>query len=95
VEKIGGGPNQRQQNQTHFLRRAGLYVAIAFELPGTILGGLLVGYLLDKYLDSSPWLLITMAVIAFVTAIVRLIRWVKIFAPQHNGKSIQKDHTVH
>jgi F0F1-type ATP synthase assembly protein I len=95
VEKIGGRPDRRQQAQTPFLRKAGLYVAIAFELPGTILGGLLVGYLLDQYLDSSPWFLIAMAVIAFVTAIVRLIRWVKIFAPQHNGKSIQNDHSAH
>jgi F0F1-type ATP synthase assembly protein I len=94
VEKLGGRPNSRQKDQTPILRKAGLYIAIAFELPGTILGGLLVGYLLDSYLDTSPWFLIAMAVIAFVTAIARLLRWVKLLAPQHDG-SIQNDHTTH
>jgi F0F1-type ATP synthase assembly protein I len=95
VEKVGR-PANRQPQQTPFLRRAGLYVAIAFELPGTILGGLLVGYLLDNYFASSPWFLITMALIAFVTAIFRLLRWVKLFGPRHHdGNSIEKDRTAH
>jgi F0F1-type ATP synthase assembly protein I len=95
VEIIGGRPDSRPQNQTPFLRKAGLYVAIAFELPGTILGGLLVGYLLDNYLDTSPWFLIAVAVLAFVTAIARLIRWVKLFTPQRDGNSIENDHSTH
>ncbi|MGH7827240.1 MAG: AtpZ/AtpI family protein [Candidatus Binatia bacterium] len=95
MEKIAGRPNSRQRNQTPFLRKAGLYVGIAFELPGTILGGLLVGYFLDDYLGTSPWFLIALAVIAFIFAIVRLLRWVKLFARQANGNDSEKDHTAH
>jgi F0F1-type ATP synthase assembly protein I len=94
VEKIGDRPN-RQKNHHPFLRRAGLYVAIAFELPATIFGGMLVGYLLDSYFATSPWLLIALTVVAFVTAIARVLRWVKLFAAPQNGNGIQKNHTVH
>jgi F0F1-type ATP synthase assembly protein I len=93
VENFGGRPNSRQNSPTPFLRKAGLYVAIAFELPGTILGGLLVGYLLDQYFGTSPWLLIVMTAIAFTGAIARLMRWVRLFARQRNGQS-KEDHTA-
>jgi F0F1-type ATP synthase assembly protein I len=95
VENFGGHPNSRQNSPTPFLRKAGLYVAIAFELPGTILGGLLVGYLLDNYLDTSPWLLIVVTATAFTGAMVRLVRWVKFLARERNGSGVEKDDTAH
>jgi F0F1-type ATP synthase assembly protein I len=54
-------------------------------LPGTILGGLLVGYLLDNYFGTSPWFLIALTAIAFAGAFVRLVRWVKFFARERDG----------
>jgi len=79
VGKIGGRSKGQQDSQTPFPRRVGLYLGVAFELTGTILGGLLVGYLLDQYYSTSPWLLILIGAIAFVGAFVRLIKWVKYF----------------
>lgn len=93
--KAGGRPDSRQDSQTPFLRKAGLYLGVAFELPGTILGGLLVGYLLDKYLGTSPWLLIAITAIAFVAAFARLLQWVRFFAGQRDGSSVEKDDTTH
>ena len=95
VGKVGGGPNSRQDNQTPFLRRAGLYLGVAFELPGTIIGGLVVGYLLDYYLRTSPWFLIVITAVAFAGAFVRLVRWVKFFARERDGNRSEKDHTAH
>lgn len=89
--KIGGRPNGQQDNQTPFLRRAGLYLGVAFELPGTILGGLVLGYFLDVYLGTSPWLLIALTALAFVGAFVRLIQWVRFFANERNGRGGEKD----
>ena len=89
--KIGGRPNGRQDNQTPFLRRAGLYLGVAFELPGTILGGLVLGYFLDVYLGTSPWLLIALTALAFVGAFVRLMKWVRFVANQRNGSRGEKD----
>jgi F0F1-type ATP synthase assembly protein I len=92
VGKIGGRPNSRHDNQTPFLRRAGLYLGVAFELPGTILGGLVVGYFADQYFGSSPWLLILFTVTAFVGAFMRLVSWVKFFSAQRDGNSGEKNY---
>ena len=93
MEKIGGRPNRRHDRQTPLLRRAGLYLGVAFELPATIIGGLTVGYFLDEYLRTSPWFLISLTALAFVGAFVRLIRWVKFFARNRNGSNGPQDHT--
>jgi ATP synthase protein I len=95
VGKVGGRPNSRQDSQTPFLRGAGLYLGVAFELPGTILGGLVVGYFLDDYLGTSPWLLIAMTAIAFVGAFVRLVRWARFFGRRRDGSGSEKDNTTH
>ncbi len=95
VEKIGGRPNNREDSQAPFVRKAGLYLGVAFELPGTIIGGLVLGYLLDRYFGSSPWLLITLTALAFIGAFVRLIRWVRFFNGQRNGSGSEKDDPAH
>jgi F0F1-type ATP synthase assembly protein I len=91
VGKISGRPQGRLNNQPPFLRRAGLYLGVAFELPGTILAGLVLGYFLDAYLGTSPWLLIALTVLAFVAAFVRLMKWVRFFANERNGSRGEKD----
>jgi F0F1-type ATP synthase assembly protein I len=91
VVKIGGRPNNRPDNGTSFSRRAGLYLGVAFELPGTILGGLVVGYYADLYFGTSPWFLIAFTLLAFVGAFVRLMQWVRYFAGERNGNRGEKD----
>ena len=92
--KVGDRPNKRQDDQTPFQRRAGLYLGVAFELPGTIIGGLAVGYFLDQCLGTSPWLLIALTAVAFAGAFVRLVRWVKFFTRERDGSRSKKDHTA-
>lgn len=89
--KVAGGPKDRQENQTPLLRRAGLYLGVAFELPGTILGGLVVGYFADDYFGSSPWLLIACTAIAFIGAFIRLLQWARVFARERDGSSREKN----
>lgn len=83
--KVPGRARSRPDSRTPLLRRAGLYLGVAFELPGTIIAGLAVGYFLDQYFDSSPWLLIGLTALAFIGAFVRLLQWVKFFARERNG----------
>ena len=94
MEKIGDRPNNRQNDQTPLLRQAGLYLGVAFELPGTIIGGLAVGYFLDLYLGTSPWFLIALTAVAFAGAFVRLVRWVKFFTQERDGSRGKKNHTT-
>ena len=89
--KVPDGPKNRQQNQSPVLRRAGLYLGVAFELPGTILGGLAVGYFADDYFGTSPWLLLACTALAFVGAFVRLLQWVRVFARERDGSSREKN----
>ena len=85
VGKVGDRPERQQDRQTPFLRKAGLYLGVAFELPGTILAGLVAGYFLDSYLGTSPWFLIGLTAVAFAGAFVRLVHWIKFFAGDRNG----------
>ena len=94
VGKVAGRPKDRQENQTPILRRAGLYLGVAFELPGTIIGGLVVGYFADEYFGRSPWLLLGCTAFAFIGAFIRLLRWVKYFARERDGNSRRKNDSV-
>ena len=95
MQKVGDRPNRRQDSQTPLLRGAGLYLGVAFELPGTIIAGLMLGYFLDRYFGTSPWLLIALTVIAFIGAFVRLVRWVKFFRPGADGSVSEENDTPH
>jgi F0F1-type ATP synthase assembly protein I len=95
VGNVAGRPDNRQENQTPILRRAGLYLGVAFELPGTILGGLVVGYFADDYFGTSPWMLIACTALAFIGAFVRLVHWVRFFARERDGSSGKKYDSAH
>ncbi|MEE9550230.1 MAG: AtpZ/AtpI family protein [Candidatus Binatia bacterium] len=56
------------------------YVAIGLEFPSTIIGGLFLGYLIDLYFDTSPWFTMTLALLAFVGAVFRLVKWLQRFS---------------
>jgi F0F1-type ATP synthase assembly protein I len=91
---VGGRPD-RQQSQTPFIRRASLYLGVALELPAEILGGLLIGYLLDNYFGTSPWLLIAVTFVAFVGAFVRLVHWINNFSKEQDGSRGKKSDTTY
>jgi F0F1-type ATP synthase assembly protein I len=79
VGTVGGRFDRQHDRESPFIRKAGLYLGVAFELPGTIIAGLAVGYFLDGYFQTSPWLLISLTGLAFVGAFVRLVHWVRFF----------------
>ena len=55
------------------LVRYGRYGALAFEFSGTIAGGALVGYLLDRWLRTEPYGAICCTLLAVVGGFTRLI----------------------
>jgi ATP synthase protein I len=67
-----GGPPKvpRGKDPTSQLRLTGL----GFELVAAIAGGALLGWWIDKQLDSSPKWLITLSVIGIVGGLYNLIR---------------------
>jgi len=88
VGNAGDHPPHRQNEQSPILRRAGLYLGVAFELPGTIIGGLLAGYFLDQYLGTSPWLLIVLTAIAFAEALRPDVALIDVELPLMDGIAV-------
>lgn len=65
-------------------RKAGVLVAMALELPGSIIGGLFIGYLLDNYFNTSPWIMMALTTLGFTAACIRLVRWARYFAEERS-----------
>jgi len=59
--------------------RYGRYGALAFEFSGTIAGGTVVGYLVDRWLGSDPYGLVVCTLLAVVGGFVRLIQVLRSF----------------
>ena len=77
-------------------RKAGILVAMALELPGSIVGGLVIGYLLDEYFKTSPWLMMALTILGFTAACIRLVRWARFFSDRRNETKVpDSDHSAH
>jgi len=61
------------------------YLAVGLEIPSTILGAVLLGYLVDSYLGTSPWLTVGFSILGFIGAVFRLIKYAEYFSK--HGKS--------
>jgi F0F1-type ATP synthase assembly protein I len=62
---MSDGPEQSKLAQT-------LTVVTLFS--SNILGGILVGYLLDRWLNTGPWMVITGIILGLISAIIGLVR---------------------
>jgi F0F1-type ATP synthase assembly protein I len=74
-------------------RKAGILIAMALELPGSIVGGLVIGYLLDEYFKTSPWLMMALTIFGFTAACIRLVRWARFFSEKGSETKVS-DHSA-
>jgi len=51
-----------------------LALTVVTLFSSNILGGILVGYLLDRWLNTGPWMVITGIILGLTSAIVGLVR---------------------
>ena len=56
------------------------YLAVGLEIPSTIVGSIIVGYLIDRWLGTSPWVTIGSTVLGFIGAVIRLTQYLKYFS---------------
>lgn len=61
------------------------YLAIGLEIPSTILGAILLGYLADSHFGTSPWLTVAFSVLGFIGAVIRLVKYTEYFS--EHGKN--------
>ena len=55
-------------------RKSGIAYAAAFSLFASVVSGLIIGWLLDRWLGTKPWLLITGLVLGSVAGFYELVR---------------------
>ena len=55
-------------------RKSGLAYAAAFSLFAAVVSGLIVGWLLDRWLGTAPWLLVTGIVLGAAAGFYEFIR---------------------
>lgn len=65
-----GDPRERRA----FLRELGRYGALGFEMSLSVVIGLVIGYFLDKWLGTSPWLTILWVGFGFAAGVRSLYR---------------------
>lgn len=54
--------------------KSGIAYAAAFSLFGAVVGGLIVGWLLDRWLGTSPWLLVVGLLLGIAAGFYEFIR---------------------
>jgi len=63
-----------EDDQEEINRKSGLAYAAAFSLFAAVVGGLIVGWLLDRWLGTSPWLLVTGLVLGAAAGLYEFVK---------------------
>ena len=63
-----------KEDKEEINRRAGAAYAAAFSLFAAVVSGLIVGWLLDRWLGTSPWLLVVGIVLGAAGGFYEFIR---------------------
>jgi ATP synthase protein I len=63
-----------EENKEETNRKSGLAYAAAFSLFASVVSGLIVGWLLDRWLKTGPWLLVTGLILGMAAGFYELIR---------------------
>ena len=63
-----------EDDQQEVNRKSGLAYAAAISLFAAVLGGLIIGWLLDRWLGTWPWLLVLGLVLGSVAGFYEFIR---------------------
>ena len=75
-----------KQDRRALFRELGRYSALGLELAISVIIGLAVGYYLDKWLGTGPWMKVVWIGIGFSAGIRSLYR-----AALQSGKDLEKD----
>ncbi|MCL2127993.1 MAG: AtpZ/AtpI family protein [Treponema sp.] len=63
-----------RQERKAFYRELGRYGALGFEMALSVLIGLGIGYYLDKWLGTAPWLMVVWLIFGFAAGFRSLYR---------------------
>jgi ATP synthase protein I len=63
-----------EDDQSETNRKSGLAYAAAFSLFAAVVAGLIIGWLLDRWLGTRPWLLVTGIVLGAAAGFYEFVR---------------------
>jgi len=75
-----------KQDRKLFFRELGRYSALGLEMAASVLIGLAIGYYLDKWLGTGPWLMVLWIGIGFAAGVRSLYR-----AALRSGKELEEN----
>jgi len=75
-----------KQDRRAFFRELGKYSALGLELAISVVLGLAIGYYLDKWLGTGPWMTVVWIGIGFAAGVRSLYR-----AALRSGKDLEKE----
>jgi ATP synthase protein I len=65
---------QAEKSSGDWIRQLALALDLPFLLIGAVVGGGLVGYLLDEWLHTTPWLMLLCGLLGFAEGFRELLR---------------------
>jgi len=75
-----------RQDRRKLFRELGKYSALGLELAISVVLGLAIGYYLDKWLGTGPWMTVIWLGLGFAAGVRSLYR-----AALRSGKDLEKD----
>jgi F0F1-type ATP synthase assembly protein I len=80
-------PTKGGQKVVRYTRQAALAMELPFTMAGTVIVGGFIGYLLDKWLHTSPWLMSVLGAVGFIGGLREVIRRVQFGENGNDSKS--------
>ena len=77
----------RAQKAVKYTKQAALAMELPFTMVGTVVVGGFIGYLLDKWLHTSPWLMVVFGAGGFIGGVREVIRRVQLGESGNGSKS--------
>ena len=68
------GAEMPEDDKEETNRKSGLAYAAAYSLFAAVVGGLIAGWLMDRWLGTGPWLLVTGLVLGAAAGFYQFIR---------------------
>lgn len=75
-----GEPDKAGGKENPLFGKVARYAAIGLEFPSTVIGGMFLGYLLDRYFETSPLLTTIATLLALAGAFIRLVQLLNRFS---------------
>lgn len=75
------------QKVVRYTRQAALAMELPFTLVGTVIVGGFIGYVLDQWLRTSPWLMAVLGAIGFLGGLREVIRRLQMAENADGNKS--------